>query len=102
MGQIVGVDAGESQAGAFSLKDVGDRGAVNPELDSQLLGPASGLIGGDVASVRAHLLEMQGDLDAARAAYRYAARLTTSVPERRHLLSRATHPSLRDRPMDRG
>jgi predicted RNA polymerase sigma factor len=44
-----------------------------------------------VASVRAHLLEMQGDLDAARAAYRHAARLTTSTPERRHLLSRAAH-----------
>jgi predicted RNA polymerase sigma factor len=39
-----------------------------------------------VASVRAHLVEMQGDLDAAPAAYR----LTTSDPERRHLVSRAT------------
>ena len=34
---------------------------------------------------------MNGDLDAARAAYRHAARLTTSIPERRHLLSRATN-----------
>jgi predicted RNA polymerase sigma factor len=32
---------------------------------------------------------MAGDLDAARAAYRHAARLTTSTPERRHLLARA-------------
>ena len=53
-----------------------------------------------VASVRAHLLEMQGDLDAARVAYRHAARLTTSIPERRHLRSRATHLSLGDRSGD--
>ena len=38
-----------------------------------------------VAAVRAHLLEMAGDEDGARAAYRDAARRTTSVPERRHL-----------------
>jgi RNA polymerase sigma factor (sigma-70 family) len=40
-------------------------------------------------SVRAHLLEMAGDHDAARAGYREAARRTTSEPERRHLLTRA-------------
>jgi len=40
-------------------------------------------------SVRAHLLEMAGDHDAARAGYRKAARRTTSEPERRHLLTRA-------------
>ena len=39
-------------------------------------------------SVRAHLLEMAGDHDAARAGYREAARRTTSEPERRHLLTR--------------
>jgi predicted RNA polymerase sigma factor len=39
--------------------------------------------------VRAHLLEMAGDTDAARAGYLEAARLTTSVPERRYLESRA-------------
>jgi RNA polymerase sigma factor (sigma-70 family) len=40
-------------------------------------------------SVRAHLLEMAGDHDAARAGYREAARRNTSEPERRHLLTRA-------------
>ena len=42
-----------------------------------------------LVSVRAHLLEMAGDRDAARAGYREAARRTTSEPERRHLLARA-------------
>ncbi|WP_103341149.1 RNA polymerase sigma factor [Amycolatopsis sp. CA-126428] len=40
-------------------------------------------------SVRAHLLELAGDHEAARAGYRAAARRTTSEPERRHLLTRA-------------
>jgi RNA polymerase sigma factor (sigma-70 family) len=40
-------------------------------------------------AVRAHLLEMAGDLQAARAAYRTAARRTTSIPERRYLDARA-------------
>ncbi|HKN99892.1 MAG TPA: DUF6596 domain-containing protein [Pseudonocardiaceae bacterium] len=40
-------------------------------------------------SVRAHLLEMAGDRDAAREHYRTAARRTTSVPERRYLEQRA-------------
>ncbi|MBO0828870.1 MAG: sigma-70 family RNA polymerase sigma factor [Streptosporangiales bacterium] len=40
-------------------------------------------------AVRAHLQEMAGDLDAARASYREAARRTTSLPERRYLESRA-------------
>jgi RNA polymerase sigma factor (sigma-70 family) len=40
-------------------------------------------------AVRAHLLEMAGDLDAARTRYRAAARLTTSLPEQRYLESRA-------------
>jgi predicted RNA polymerase sigma factor len=40
-------------------------------------------------SVRAHLLEMAGDHDAARAGYQEAARRTISEPERRHLLTRA-------------
>jgi RNA polymerase sigma factor (sigma-70 family) len=42
-----------------------------------------------VTSVRAHLLELAGDHDAALAGYRDAARQTTSEPERRHLLGRA-------------
>jgi predicted RNA polymerase sigma factor len=40
-------------------------------------------------AVRAHLLEMGGDLPAARAAYVRAARRTTSLPERRYLEARA-------------
>ena len=40
-------------------------------------------------AVRAHLLEMAGDADAARAAYRIAARRTTSLPEQRYLEARA-------------
>lgn len=42
-----------------------------------------------VHAVRAHLFELDGDLDAARAAYREAARRTASLPERRHLEGRA-------------
>jgi RNA polymerase sigma factor (sigma-70 family) len=40
-------------------------------------------------SVRAHLLEMAGDLDGARAGYRAAALRTTSITEQRFLESRA-------------
>jgi RNA polymerase sigma factor (sigma-70 family) len=40
-------------------------------------------------AVRAHLLEMAGDHDAAVEAYRTAARRTTSLPEKRHLEARA-------------
>ena len=42
-----------------------------------------------VHAVRAHLLEQAGEGEAARAAYRRAAELTLSVPERRYLLDRA-------------
>jgi predicted RNA polymerase sigma factor len=42
-----------------------------------------------LAAVRAHLLELAGDAQAARAAYLEAARLTLSAPERRYLESRA-------------
>jgi RNA polymerase sigma factor (sigma-70 family) len=40
-------------------------------------------------AVRAHLLDRAGERDAARAAYRLAARRTTSLPERRYLEERA-------------
>lgn len=40
-------------------------------------------------AVRAHLLEMAGERDAAVAHYRIAAGRTTSVPERRYLLTQA-------------
>jgi RNA polymerase sigma factor (sigma-70 family) len=42
-----------------------------------------------VDAVRAHLLEMVGDVDAARASYRSAARRTTSLPEQRYLEAQA-------------
>jgi RNA polymerase sigma factor (sigma-70 family) len=42
-----------------------------------------------VDAVRAHLLDMAGDHQAARAHYRLAARRTLSVPEQRYLESRA-------------
>ena len=44
-------------------------------------------------AVRAHLLERAGDIDAARTAYREAARRTTSRPEQRHLEARAARLS---------
>jgi predicted RNA polymerase sigma factor len=42
-----------------------------------------------LTSVRAHLLEMAGDTEAARNAYRTAARATMSFPEQRYLERRA-------------
>lgn len=42
-----------------------------------------------LAAVRAHLLEMAGEREAAIAAYRAAAALTASEPEQRYLLGRA-------------
>jgi RNA polymerase sigma factor (sigma-70 family) len=49
-------------------------------------------------AVRAHLLEMAGDEDAALSSYRIAARRSTSLPERRYLESRAARLGERDRP----
>ncbi|HZA77136.1 MAG TPA: DUF6596 domain-containing protein [Acidimicrobiales bacterium] len=85
-----------------------ERTAPNPMVSlnravalAMVRGPAAGLavldslsterIAGShhLVSVRAHLLEMAGDRDAARSGYREAARRTTSEPERRHLLTRA-------------
>ncbi len=40
-------------------------------------------------AVRAHLLEMSGDIPAAREAYRAAARRATNVPQQRYLIGRA-------------
>ncbi|TDU86649.1 RNA polymerase sigma factor (sigma-70 family) [Kribbella voronezhensis] len=42
-----------------------------------------------LAAVRAHLLDLAGEKEAAREAYQLAARLTLSVPERNYLESRA-------------
>jgi predicted RNA polymerase sigma factor len=46
-----------------------------------------------LGSVRAHLLEMNGDTEAARNAYVDAARRAVSTPERRYLTSRAARLS---------
>jgi RNA polymerase sigma factor (sigma-70 family) len=42
-----------------------------------------------VAAVRAHLLELAGDVAGARESYQRAARLTLSMPEQRYLLAKA-------------
>jgi len=64
-----------------------------PEVGLELLAPLEGderLRGGHrLDSVKAHLLERAGDLDAAAELYRQAASKTTSVPERNYLLMRA-------------
>jgi RNA polymerase sigma factor (sigma-70 family) len=49
-------------------------------------------------AVRAHLLEMAGDVEAARHSYLQAARRTTSTPERRYLEGRASRLFGTDRP----
>jgi RNA polymerase sigma factor (sigma-70 family) len=49
-------------------------------------------------AVRAHLLERAGDTADALAAYRMAAKLTTSRPERRHLETRAARLAAGQRP----
>jgi RNA polymerase sigma factor (sigma-70 family) len=53
-----------------------------------------------LAAARAHLLELAGDAAAARAAYREAARRTTSLPEQRYLESRAARLALPSRERD--
>ena len=53
-----------------------------------------------VDAVRAHLLEMAGDHQAARAQYRLAALRTLSVPEQRYLESRAARVGV-DQPLGR-
>jgi RNA polymerase sigma factor (sigma-70 family) len=93
----------------LALYTVLERVAPNPTVTlnravavAEVRGPAAGLalldaLSADerisashhLVSVRAHLLEMAGDRDAARTGYREAARRTTSEPERRHLLARA-------------
>ncbi len=67
------------QAGLAHLEplDADDRMASHHRLDA----------------VRAHLLEMAGDHDAARSSYRVAARRTTSLPEQRYLEARAARLS---------
>lgn len=50
-----------------------------------------------LAAVRAHLLELDGDLAGARAAYLEAARRTRSTPEQRYLTARAARLASVDR-----
>ncbi|MET8998738.1 DUF6596 domain-containing protein [Amycolatopsis sp. NPDC004169] len=93
----------------LALYTVLERVAPNPAVTlnravalAEVHGPAAGLsllatLSADdciaashhVVSVRAHLQEMAGETEAARAGYQEAARRTTSEPERRHLLARA-------------
>jgi RNA polymerase sigma factor (sigma-70 family) len=67
--------------------------AHGPRAGLDLLGPldADDRLAGHhrLAAVRGHLLEMAGEVAAARACYQAAARRTTSLPERRYLESRA-------------
>jgi len=50
-----------------------------------------------LAAVRAHMLEMAGDLEAAQRNYLLAARRTTSLPERRYLELKAARAASRQR-----
>jgi predicted RNA polymerase sigma factor len=101
----------------LALYTVLERVAPNPTVTlnravavAEVHGPAAGLalldaVSADerisashhLVSVRAHLLEMAGDHNAARAGYQEAARRTTSEPERRHLLTRAARLTGLDR-----
>ncbi len=58
-------------------------------LLDQLAGEPRLAAGHRLTAVRAHLLEMAGQPDEARAQYRRAAGTTTSLPERQYLLARA-------------
>jgi predicted RNA polymerase sigma factor len=65
--------------------------ARGPLAGSALLAGLADRLDGDhrYHSVRAHLLELAGDIDAARDAYRAAAERTTSLPRQRYLHARA-------------
>ncbi|MER6948293.1 sigma-70 family RNA polymerase sigma factor [Nonomuraea sp. NPDC000554] len=98
-----------------ALYQVLDQLADNPVVTlnravavAMLSGPAAGLavletVAGDqrmaghhrLHAVRGHLLEEAGERAAAAAEYRAAARLTTSLPERRYLLTRAARLDVR-------
>jgi RNA polymerase sigma factor (sigma-70 family) len=93
----------------LALYDMLDRSTDNPMVTlnravalAMVRGPEAGLallapLDGDarvaghhrLAAVRAHLHELAGDQEAARAAYREAARRTTSLPEQRYLDAKA-------------
>ena len=104
-------DAGDTDwAQIVVLYQLLDRAWPNPVVRlnqavpvAMVRGPAAGLAllatlddderiagGHRLFAVRAHLLEMAGDRDGARAAYEIAGRRTTSPAERRYLEGRAT------------
>src|SRR5262249_27859910 len=72
-----------------------------PQAGLDLLGTldADGRLAGHhrLEAVRAHFLEMTGEVMAARASYRAAARRTTSLPEQRYLEGRAARLAGGDR-----
>jgi RNA polymerase sigma factor (sigma-70 family) len=65
--------------------------ADGPEAGLALLAGVEARLNGHyrVDAVRAHLLELAGDLDGALTHYRAAARQTTNLPEQRYLTARA-------------
>ena len=69
------------KAGLALLEELGDALAQSHRLDA----------------VRAHLLELDGDVAGARDAYRSAARRTTSLPEQQYLERRAAALKCRER-----
>jgi predicted RNA polymerase sigma factor len=74
-----------NRAVAVAMTDGPAKGlALLDELDDGPLGEQHRL-----PAVRAHLLELAGDSDAARKQYRLAAERSVSAPERRYLVSRA-------------
>jgi predicted RNA polymerase sigma factor len=62
-----------------------------PRAGSALLKPLEKPLAGHhrLHAVRAHLLEMAGDVEAAAAEYRTAASRTTSLPEQHYLTTQA-------------
>jgi RNA polymerase sigma factor (sigma-70 family) len=73
-----------NRAVAAAMADGPDAGlAVLASVEEQLTGHYR------VDAVRAHLLELAGDVDGALMHYRAAARLTTNLPEQRYLTARA-------------
>jgi predicted RNA polymerase sigma factor len=72
--------------------------AVGPSAGLAILDGMDGALAGNHRSeaVRAHLLEMAGDMDAAREHYRTAAKLTTNLPEQRYLTAQAARLKARD------
>jgi RNA polymerase sigma factor (sigma-70 family) len=77
LAMVEGPEAGLDALDALDALSVDDRVNASHRLES----------------VRAHLLEMNGDTEAARNAYVDAARRAVSIPERRYLISRAARLS---------